>query len=302
MQEGQRRANLCRNCGNPAASNFCPICGQATQLHPPSVLEFLHEIVSHYVAAEGKLWRTLALLTLQPGRLTVEYLAGRRQRYIVPIRLYLTASFLFFTSMQLAGLGQRANVTTDAPALAQTAASEMDQDPDLAPLKESGLVRALQGQGLADCVRPASPCPLWKRWVAPTYVKLKRDPQQFIDRFAERWRHSLSYAMFCLLPIFALLLALAYRNRRMYYGEHLVFALHVHSFWFLFALIATVLLPDSLAGFFPVAAFGYGMWALQRVYRGRVWATLVRGLAVTTVYSLIMGIGAAVLVIALLAT
>lgn len=286
---------VCRNCGNPASSNFCPECGQATKLHPPSVWEFFHEVVSHYVAAEGKLWRTLALLTLKPGRLTIEYLAGRRQRYIVPLRIYLTASFLFFALAQLTSLDHLRVVTYQPgarPALAETGASA-----DLAPV-----VRVLEDAGFDNCLQALSSCPFWMRWAAPAYAKLKRDPREFIERFAERWRHGLSYAMFCLLPIFAALLALAYRNRRMYYGEHLVFALHVHSFWFLLALITGVLLPDSLGPFFPVVAFGYGMWALHRVYRGRLWATALRGLAVATVYSLIMAIGAAALSIALLAT
>jgi len=302
MREERSGIEACRNCGNPAASNFCPECGQATGLHPPSVVEFVHEIASHYIAAEGKLWRTLALLTLQPGRLTVEYLAGRRQRYIVPIRLYLTASFLFFASVQLGGLGARVQIASDVPALTQKAAAELDEDRDFGPLKAAELTRAIEAEGFADCVQPGSKCPAWKRWVAPAFVKLQHDPRQFIERFGERWRHSLSYAMFCLLPIFAALLALAYRNRRMYYGEHLVFALHVHSFWFLLALITTVLLPDSIGGLFPAVAFGYGMWALHRVYRGRVWVTLLRGLVVTTVYLLIMGIGAGMLSIVFLAT
>ena len=81
-------SGLCRNCGTPAPGNFCPYCGQSTALHVLSILEFGHEIVSHYVALEGKLWRTLALLALQPGRLTREFLAGRRQRYVIPLRLY----------------------------------------------------------------------------------------------------------------------------------------------------------------------------------------------------------------------
>jgi hypothetical protein len=69
-------------------------------LHPPSVWEFAHEVVTDHIAAVGKLWRTLALLALQLGKLTVEYLAGRRQRYIIPLRLYLTASVLFFAVAQ----------------------------------------------------------------------------------------------------------------------------------------------------------------------------------------------------------
>ncbi|HEY4039702.1 MAG TPA: DUF3667 domain-containing protein [Burkholderiaceae bacterium] len=301
----------CRNCGNPAGSNFCPECGQATHLHPPSALEFVHEIASHYVAAEGKLWRTLALLTLKPGRLTTEYLAGRRQRYIVPFRLYLTASFLFFVSLQLSGPDRVRIVTVSGDGDVQVVASPPaehrsdpghEQDAAIEALKNPRVIRELEAEGFADCMRPAAHCPLWKRWSAPAFVKLQRDPGHFIERFSERWRHSLSYAMFCLLPIFAALLALAYRKRRMYYGEHLVFSLHVHSFWFLLGVLTTVLLPDSAGGLFPAIAFGYGMWALQRVYGGRLWATVLRGLVVTTVYSLIIGIGAALLSIALLAT
>ena len=300
MPEDPQGAATCRNCGNPAASNFCPACGQATQLHPPSILEFVHEVVSHYVATEGKLWRTLALLTLKPGRLTIEYLAGRRQRYIIPFRLYLTASFLFFAAIQVGGLAEGTRVVTEAVAPEQKTSNGQDEDTDAAPLKRAA--EALEREKFADCLKPAAQCPLWKRWTAPAFLKLQRDPRLFIERFSERWRHSLSYAMFCLLPIFAALLALAYRKRRMYYGEHLVFALHVHSFWFLLGVIVTVLVPDSLGGLFPAVAFGYGMWALQRVYAGRLWVTALRGLVITTVYSLIMGIGAAMLSIALLAT
>jgi hypothetical protein len=311
MTEPHQGTVACRNCGKPVGSNFCPECGQATQLHPPSVLEFVHEVVSHYVAAEGKLWRTLALLTLRPGRLTVEYLAGRRQRYIVPIRLYLTASFLFFVCLQLTGASRVHIVTVsdrgDVQIVADADAGKRptpghEQDSAVEALKDPRVKQELDAEHFADCVQPASHCPLWKRWAAPAFVKLQADPRQFIERFSERWQHSLSYAMFCLLPIFAVLLALAYRNRRMYYGEHLVFALHVHSFWFLLALITTVLLPDSLGPLFPAVAFGYGMWALHRVYGGRLWVTAVRGLAIATVYSLIIGIGAAALSIALLAT
>jgi hypothetical protein len=251
------------------------------------------------------------LLTLRPGRLTQEYLAGRRQRYIVPVRLYLTASFLFFVCLQLSGVERVRIVTvsgagdvkivTNTPT-ARRSAPGPEQDPEVEALENAHVIQALEAEGFAACLQPASHCPFWKRWAAPAVVKLKDDPRQFIERFSARWRHSLSYALFCMLPIFAALLALAYRNRRMYYGEHLVFALHVHSFWFLLALPLSLLLPDSLGGVFPAVAVGYGMWALHRVYRGRLWATALRGLAITTVYSLMMGFGAAALSIALLTT
>ena len=85
----------CRNCGAAAGGKFCPECGQETAPHPPSAWEFVHEFVGHYIALEGALWRTLAALA-RPGKLTNEYFAGRKRRYVLPLRLYLTASVVFF--------------------------------------------------------------------------------------------------------------------------------------------------------------------------------------------------------------
>ena len=52
----------CPNCETAfdsavAAPHYCPHCGQEAVLHPPSVGEFLHEFVGHYIALEGALWR-----------------------------------------------------------------------------------------------------------------------------------------------------------------------------------------------------------------------------------------------------
>ena len=95
MSHSTARTDLaCRNCGNQAPLKFCPECGQETTLHPPTLGEFLHEFVGHYVALEGALWRTLRLLVTRPGRLTREYLDGRRRKYVLPLRLYLSCSFL----------------------------------------------------------------------------------------------------------------------------------------------------------------------------------------------------------------
>ena len=94
---------VCLNCDAHASGNFGQHCGQETVLHPPSIAEFLHEFIGHYVALEGRLWQTLKLLLLRPGRLTLEYLAGRRVRYIQPLRVYLTFSLIFFALFKFMG-------------------------------------------------------------------------------------------------------------------------------------------------------------------------------------------------------
>lgn len=93
----------CANCDHPAPKNFCPACGQKTHIETPTLWEFIHEYLHHYIALEGTLTRTLWMLIAHPGRLTAEYVAGRRQRYIKPLQLYLTMSFIFFVLFGLFG-------------------------------------------------------------------------------------------------------------------------------------------------------------------------------------------------------
>lgn len=94
----------CRDCGMPFAAdaNFCPRCGQETRVRLPRVLDFLREAADETVGLSGRLPRTLGLLLFRPGRLTVEYIAGRRQRYVRPMRLYLSVSLVFFALLGVA--------------------------------------------------------------------------------------------------------------------------------------------------------------------------------------------------------
>ena len=85
----------CPNCGRrheAPPTPFCPGCGQETTLRPPTLGEFAQQFGGSYLSTEGALWRTLKLLLTRPGALTREYLAGRRRHYVLPLRLYLTAS------------------------------------------------------------------------------------------------------------------------------------------------------------------------------------------------------------------
>ena len=89
-------AGVCADCGTPATGNYCPHCGQETRIETPTIRHFLHELADQYIAVEGKLGRTLRVLLTKPGQLTRDYVEGRRQRYVRPLKLYLTVSVVFF--------------------------------------------------------------------------------------------------------------------------------------------------------------------------------------------------------------
>ncbi|HKS28246.1 MAG TPA: DUF3667 domain-containing protein [Pyrinomonadaceae bacterium] len=88
----------CLNCGAPLSGEYCHRCGQKRiHKHEFSVKHFfghlLHEITH---LDSNKILKTLRDLVFKPGLLAEEYLAGRKGRYINPIRVYLTFSAIYF--------------------------------------------------------------------------------------------------------------------------------------------------------------------------------------------------------------
>jgi hypothetical protein len=267
----------CRNCGTYAPLKFCPKCGQETALHPPSVGEFLHEFVGHYVAFEGKLWATLGRLIFRPGRLTLEYLAGRKVRYVLPLRLYLTASFLFFLLIKVAGLGQ-----AQAPPAAGSAAGGKPVSESSASDGDTGTKLVIDND-LSHCLDANAGCGRIQTVIAKAKARAAKDPAAAMRQLTERFMADLPYAIFLLLPVYAWLLKLFHWRSPYRFGEHLVFALHIHTFWFLL-LFAITLLPDAAVGPLFLVGMVHGVLALRAVYGGSWRVSVLRAFGIAVLY------------------
>ena len=280
----------CLNCGEPLAvprPRFCPVCGQETNLRPPRLGEFLQQFGGAYFATEGALWRTLKLLLFKPGELTRQYLGGRRKHYVLPLRLYLTISLAVLLLLRVV-----AAVTIEAPGAIELQGAE----PASLQL-DLGVGRA----GLQDGVFFCTDLPGWL--CRRIQRRIDVEPKLFareVEQFGLRFVAHLGGAMFLLLPAFALGLQLVYRNRRLRYTEHLVFALHVHAFWFVMLALVMTDLPwlSSLAA---LAVPVYTLLAMRVVYGGRWGPRLLRAALVSVLYGLTLGLAlSGVAVVALL--
>ena len=207
------------------------------------------------MALEGALWKTLRAL-LSPGLLTLEYFEGRRRRYVAPLRLYLTASLVFFLAVKVVGPSPPTQVRLGLP---YDAASD--------------------AQPAVPCKLPIAACGEVNRRVEARHGTLNRG--QWREILATRATQVFPYAMFLLVPLFALITRVTYANRGRNYAEHLVFALHVHAFiFFLGALVS----PLANLYFLSIPASVYIGPALIRVFGGRRGPALARYVAVLLVY------------------
>ncbi len=95
---GHTAESACLNCGTALIGSHCHACGQPAHVHR-TIASFFHDLAHGVFHFEGKIWRTLPLLAWQPGRLTREYIDGRRASYVSPIALFLFSVFLLFAAI-----------------------------------------------------------------------------------------------------------------------------------------------------------------------------------------------------------
>ena len=85
----------CENCDAALQGEFCHQCGQSVHNPIRHAAHAVEEFFEAFWHLDGRLWRTLRDL-VSPGRVAINYLAGHRQRYIAPLRLFVVLSLLTF--------------------------------------------------------------------------------------------------------------------------------------------------------------------------------------------------------------
>lgn len=93
----------CLDCGGKLVGRYCHACGQAATGAIVPLRQLVGTAIEDTFGVDGRLWLTLRLLFTKPGAATLEFLAGRRRRYLPPFRLYLISSIIYFVALQVSG-------------------------------------------------------------------------------------------------------------------------------------------------------------------------------------------------------
>ncbi|MEM8598875.1 MAG: DUF3667 domain-containing protein [Bacteroidota bacterium] len=172
----------------------------------------------------------------------------------------------------------------------------------LATLSPDSLVNPMDYETAAAYLFPGSnvevDLPAWaRRGASIQRITAARTEAERGAAFADFMRSALRQVptvMFLLLPVFALVLKVVYLRRNWYYGEHLVFALHVHAFAFgvftLFALGAMTPLGGRAAWLLVLIPL-YVYLAQKHVYRQGWIKTAVKGGVLGMLYSFALAFG-----------
>ncbi len=252
----------CLNCGTSLGGQYCGNCGQRARSRLISLWELIREAFGDLFELDSRLWHTLVPLIIRPGKLTRDYLLGRRARFMPPFRTYLVLSVVFFLVAffdpreEFNVLFEPAAESTEEAEAADQSAEEIRQG-ILADLAEDGIIagdEALHDDpddsdgvsfnisddesgvncNLEDLESADMPDWLANR-MTPERLQLVCERVIADDgrAMSEKLRDNVPAALFFLLPLMALILKIMYPLSKRYYVEHLLFVVHNHAFVFL---------------------------------------------------------------------
>jgi ribosomal protein L32 len=297
----------CENCGAELQGHWCAKCGQPAIEYRRSFRYVVADLLNEFLNWDSKFFTTIALLILKPWRLTNEFLAGKRVRYVNPLRLYLLASILFFFAVnygakrihvdptkfpeekraevaaaiadkrgEIEAELKKENLTPEQRRKAQktldyltkpmasaatTPTPEETPSPTAAPGASPTAESGQQTYGpvgdrpfvVFDDAKSTTP---FERWIEARAKEKMGEHGTKMGLFISTLFSNLPYMMLCCIPLFALVLKLLYVRRRIFYIDHLIYALHIHTFFYA-GVMLIVLATIGLIRFAPGAIAGW---------------------------------------------
>jgi hypothetical protein len=392
----------CENCGAPLTGEFCAQCGQHAIDYRRSIFRVLLDAADSFLNWDTKFLHSMNQLLIHPWQLTNDFNAGRRARYVHPLRLYLIASIVFFllarainwdsdgpiqltaqdrtelvaslarmvepnspltpeqrAEVELArvklaepegaltteeraqlkktihayiksqvskslGAEERAKMAAMMARIPKIRDPEKETTPPLVPLPPDPNVSAPAIPNPSIPAITVAPTPKASRHfsVGPPGEKksafalwLEKQVKEKIGEdgaraklFLETLRSNIPAMMLCCIPLFAFILKILYIRKGRFYVEHLVYALHIHTFLYVAVIITSLAVMGAnrtvpalggwITGLMVCAIVVQIFLSIRRVYKQGWIMTMMKFLFGGFVYCviLVLAVGATALV------
>ena len=289
---------VCPNCSLEfrAASNYCANCGQANKTHKRPVIHFVREFVEDLFNLDARLFVTFRDLVAKPGLLTKNYNSDQRARYTSPLKFYVIASLLFFFTINwLTRSGVETANLEFQEAMTQSDSLWTDTDIKMFSLSLDGEELGALSQIIPpDRSRVDSVLVAHGKEVGWFEMRLLMSfmpilvGQFSVSEYVAKLIRNFSYSLFVLMPVFAFILKVLYVRRHQYYTEHLIFAIHLHTFAFL--VLTLGLWADQMQKIIPVqllmfsGVLVYQVLAMRVVYEQGWMKTVVKSILANNIY------------------
>ncbi|HRI01998.1 MAG TPA: DUF3667 domain-containing protein [Saprospiraceae bacterium] len=270
MSSHKIKSSHCGNCNHPFTQNenYCPQCGQDNHNPNRSVLFIVEEFFETLFHFDTKVWKSIFTLIGFPGKMTNEFVANKRARYVPPLRFYIFVSVIYFATDKFLQDHSSKAITEDFSkgfdegfmgdstkelskgTFFKLKVNETNEElPDTSFLAANGygidkkdlvLFRS-KDPGLRDSFyRKYNIHGFWRKFKFKQNLNITEKGSDFFIGVFEKMQKHISISFFLLMPAFAFVLRVFnFRHRKNYY-EHLIFSVHFHTGSFILLWIASL--------------------------------------------------------------
>lgn len=308
---------FCKNCGEKLLGMYCHKCGQYALDVDQTFFMYIRQFFENAYQFDGKAIQTVQNLFIHPGFLSKEFIAGKINSYVHPLKLYMFASIIFFSFVlviysqdryadRLVEIVAAKNSNADS----RTDSIQKKQLVDNLTMKSDTLnylpytfkysldtlkyPNSATLKYLSDTLKRTSDASEGKNsW--------KKKAKGLYQDVFTRSSKNLPFLLLALLPIFAFLLRLLFRKTHRAYMSNFVFSVHIHTMFLIMLTLA--ILVNVLSGvvsvyLYMLILFGiYLLLAVRGFYQNNWIKTILKTGIASFLYICISVIATAILLI-----
>lgn len=241
----------CKNCESPLFGEYCSKCGQKVFTEKDkSVSKLFFEALYFITSFEGKFFKTLKAIYQSPGKLSLDFSNGIRQKYYKPVSFYLLIIVLYLLFPILSGMNMEMIHYKGTPILGKYMSNQIENK-----LKEDNITE-----------------------------------EQLSEIFHEKSKNTSKFLLLLLIPLSAPILYLLYFNKKRNLFDNFTLLTEINIFYLLtfFILVPLILIPfvylfdliinDDFFTPFSIILFAiYCTILLHKVFKEKWWISILKG-------------------------
>lgn len=296
-----RKETDCLNCGAEVKGTYCSECGQANTEPRENFKHILTHFITDYLHLDEKFFSSLKYLLFYPGYLTIQFNSGKRTKYVHPFRLYIFITIVFFLFQSIdrkdKKLITKEPITLDTLGTVNTVESNDTLAFDKGELTVSKSFEAVQDTSIEQYLQRQDSLPedqkdnFIKRYINKKDILAEQSGFKLSEKINETFKHNIPKMMFLILPVFALILYLLFRKKKLFYVEHFYHSVYLHSFFYLYMLVFTLIsypFSDDWKSYINIIVliglFVYLYKSLMKVYDENAISTIVKIIVAMVLY------------------
>lgn len=294
-----RKEHNCLNCGQHVEKHYCSSCGQPNIEINESFWGFISHSVAHYFHFDNKFFQTLKPLLTKPGQVTLDYLAGKRARYINPVSMYIFVSIIYFLAVPHALDSEKKdasqNITTEDSIRKAGKYQKIILNKEESTNYAAYMARQ---KSLPEAKRDN----WFERYVQKKQIAINRKKAEGKFDLETELKKYQPKQYFLLMPLLAFFIMLNFRKNHIYYLHHLIFTIHGMTAYFIISIVAEPLKAyvfgresflSSVLSFLVSAGILWYLYTGLKVFYNRSRAVTIRKtIMVVFLYSISLGISA----------